>query len=157
MQVTKLEKTETKMGNCSTQAIDNARVQSSAVRDSPLAWIFSGFEASIPALLYVWAENSFPCSTGPFGLTLKAAPGCFRRRWPVVGGLVEMLRCVDAGVSEGSYTARVGQSGSSLSIQPRQCGRQAERQHSVHATEAINRLAAGQRGSAGCCLVARRL
>lgn len=66
--------------------------RSSTVRDSPLTGVLSGFEASIPALLYVWAENSFLCSTGPFGLILKAAPGCFRKYRVMVGRLVVVLR-----------------------------------------------------------------
>ena len=66
--------------------------RSSTVRDSPLTGVLSGLEASIPALLYVWAENSFLCSTGPFGLILKAAPGCFRK-YLTVGRRASRQKC----------------------------------------------------------------
>jgi hypothetical protein len=76
----------------STQQSTTHKSRCSTVRDSPLTGVLSGIEASIPALLYVWAENSFLCSTGPFGLISMAAPGCFRKYWVVVGRLVVVLR-----------------------------------------------------------------
>lgn len=76
--------------NRSTRTIDNAQVQSSTVRDSPLAGGCSGFEASLPALLNVWTDNSFSSSTGPFGLNLKAAAACFRKYFTLDKWLEEL-------------------------------------------------------------------